>query len=138
AFTAPPVQSIFKAVFDSPMFVNDQLETVPRLIKSYRWLDEGKTLELELRDDVYFHDGSKLTAEDFKFTFDRAIQTKTLSLSGMMAKLESVVVIEPYKAIAKFRVASPTVPKFLGFLASYILPKDYFEKVGEAGFQKQP
>lgn len=139
AFTAPPAQSIFKAVFDSPMFVDDNLEAVPRLIKSYRWLDDsGKELELEFRDDVYFHDGSKMTAEDFKFTFDRAIQTKTLSLNGMMATLESVEVTEPYKAVARFSKASPTVLKYLGFLAAYILPKDYFEKVGEDGFQKQP
>jgi len=139
AFTAPPGQSIFKAVFDSPMFVDDNQEAVPRLIKSYRWLDdEGKELELEFRDDVYFHDGSKMTAEDFKFTFDRAIQNKTLSLNGMMATLTSVEVIEPYKAVATFSIASPTVLKYLGFLAAYILPKDYFEKVGEAGFQKQP
>ena len=27
-----------------------------------------------LRDDVYFHDGSKFTAEDVKFTFDRGAE----------------------------------------------------------------
>ncbi|WP_397476002.1 ABC transporter substrate-binding protein [Pusillimonas sp.] len=139
AFTAPPAQSLFKAVFDSPMFVDDTQQAVPRLIKSYRWLDdEGKVLELEFRDDVYFHDGSQLTAEDFKFTFDRAIQTKTLALNGMMAFLASVEVIEPYKAVARFSTPSPTALKYMGFLSAYILPKAYFEKVGEEGFQKQP
>jgi peptide/nickel transport system substrate-binding protein len=41
---------------------------LPALAESWRRID-GRTLELTLRRDVTFHDGSKLTAEDIAFTF---------------------------------------------------------------------
>ena len=139
AVTFPAGQSIFKAVFDSPLFVGDDLQAGPRLVESYRWLDDsGTRLELTLRDDVYFHDGSKMSADDVKFTFERAMNTKTLSLNGMMPTVSGVEVVAPNKAIMSFSKASPTATKYLGFLSAYILPKAYFEKVGEAEFQAKP
>src|SRR3546814_20966776 len=37
-------------------------EYEPLLAKSFKWIDET-TMEFELRDDVYFHDGSKRSEE---------------------------------------------------------------------------
>ena len=139
AVTFPAGQSIFKAVFDSPLFVGDDLQAGPRLVESYRWLDDsGTRLELTLRDNVYFHDGSKMTADDVKFTFERAMNTKTLALNGMMNTVSGVEVLAPNKAIMTFSKPTLTASKYLGFLSAYILPKAYFEKVGEAEFIAKP
>lgn len=139
AVTFPAGQSIYKAVFDSPMFVNDDLQAGPRLIESYRWLDDtGTRLELKLRGDVFFHDGSKMSAEDIKFTFDRARGTKTLALNGMMPTVSAVEVVDANTAIMTFSKPTPTAAKYLSFLTAYILPKAYFEKVGEAEFLNKP
>jgi ABC-type transport system substrate-binding protein len=43
---------------------------VPRLAESWTWPTE-KIIEFKLRDDVYFHDGQKLTGEDVIWTFER-------------------------------------------------------------------
>ena len=139
AVTFPAGQSIYKAVFDSPVFVGGDLQAGPRQIKAWKWRDEsGTQLEVELRDDIYFHDDSRLTAEDLKFTLDRAIQNKTLALNGMLPTLQSVEVLEPYKAVIHFSKATPTAVKGLAFLSAYILPKAYFEKVGPEGFASHP
>lgn len=139
AVTYPAGQSIYKAVFDSPTFVNNDLKVEPRLIKAWRWLDDsGLKLEVEMRDDVYFHDGSKMSADDLKFTLDRAINTKKLALNGMLPTLGSVEVTGLNKAVITFTKATPTALKGLAFLSAYILPKAYFEKVGEAEFLKHP
>lgn len=139
AVTFPAGQSIYKAVFDSPLFVGDDLKVHPRQIKSWRWVDDtGTRLEVELRDKLYFQDGSPLTTADLKFTLDRAIKDKTLALHGMLPTLQSVEVLDPHKAIIHFSKATPTAAKGLAFLSSYILPKAYFEKVGADGFAKHP
>src|SRR3546814_5367080 len=44
-------------------------EYEPLLAKSFKWIDET-TMEFELRDDVYFHDGSKFDADDAVYTLN--------------------------------------------------------------------
>lgn len=139
AVTYPAGQSIYKAVFDSPLFVGDDLKAGDRLIKETRWLDDkGLRLQVDLRDDVFFHDGTKMTAADLKFTFDRAIKNKALALNGMLPTLSSVDVTAPYTAIITFSKPTPTALKGLAFLSSYILPGAYIQRVGEAEFLNHP
>lgn len=45
-------------------------ELEPCLAESWEYIDEC-TVRFHLRKDVYFHDGTKMTAEDVKYTFDR-------------------------------------------------------------------
>jgi len=60
--TFPAGQSIFKSVFDSPLQYSADLKLSPRIVREWRWQDkEARRLEVTLRDDVTFHDGSRLT-----------------------------------------------------------------------------
>lgn len=45
-------------------------EIEPRLAKSWELSKDGKTYTFKLRDDVYFHNGEKLTADDIIFTIE--------------------------------------------------------------------
>lgn len=51
----------------------DATKFVPELAESWEVLDEGKTMIFHLRKDALFHDGSPVTAEDVKWSFDRAV-----------------------------------------------------------------
>src|SRR5690625_798813 len=55
-------------VFQNP----ETMEFEPYLAESWEASDNGKTWTFELREDVKFHDGSELTAEDFVNTYERA------------------------------------------------------------------
>lgn len=46
---------------------------VPELAESWEILDEGRTMIFKLRKDATFHDGSPVTAEDVRWSFERAI-----------------------------------------------------------------
>ncbi len=140
AVTFPAGQSIYKSVFDSPLHYSADLKLTPRLIREWKWLDkDAKRLEVTLRDDVYFHDGSKLTTEDLKFSLsDRPQQDKKLAIGAIMADLQTVEIVSPTKAVIVYAKATPTAPIYLGFLSGYILPKAYFQKVGEEGFRAKP
>ncbi len=50
--------------------VNGALEPIPDLAERYRWSDDGKTLEVILRKDARFHDGTQVTARDVVFTYE--------------------------------------------------------------------
>ncbi len=59
-------------VFDRLWELNyDTREIEPRLAKEWKYLDDGITLEIKLRDDVKFHDGTTLDAEDVALTIER-------------------------------------------------------------------
>ena len=49
----------------------DRNNIIPDLAHSWEIAEDGKTYTFFLRKDVQFHDGSELTAEDVKATFDR-------------------------------------------------------------------
>lgn len=55
----------------------ETFELEPELATEWEWADEACTqLHVKLRDDVTFHDGGKLTAEDVQFTLDRCPDTQ--------------------------------------------------------------
>ena len=63
---------IFQMMFDELIDMNfDTAELIPGLATEWTISDDGCTWHFTLRDDVYFHDGEKLTAEDVKYTYDR-------------------------------------------------------------------
>ncbi|MFX0007148.1 MAG: ABC transporter substrate-binding protein [Promethearchaeota archaeon] len=49
---------------------NASFPIVGRLAESWYW-PNAKTIEFKLRDDVFFHDGQKLSGEDVIWTFER-------------------------------------------------------------------
>ncbi|ACB86346.1 peptide-binding protein [Natranaerobius thermophilus] len=62
----------FNQVFDGMMEADPHadLELNPNLAEEHEISDDGKTFYYKLRDDIEFHDGEPLTAEDVKFTFE--------------------------------------------------------------------
>ncbi len=63
--------------------------SVPATASGWRSLDGGRTFEFTLRPDVTFHDGSRVTAEDFTFAWDRLADPVTHSPYAFL--LEPVV-----------------------------------------------
>ncbi|GHV94234.1 diguanylate phosphodiesterase [Spirochaetia bacterium] len=53
----------------------------PLIVKSWDYDTATFTYTLHLRDDVYFHDGSKLTAKDVKYSLDVGKKTGRMTLS---------------------------------------------------------
>jgi peptide/nickel transport system substrate-binding protein len=140
AVTFPVGQSIYKCVFDSPLTYSSDQKLQPRQIVSRKWLDDNNTrLEITLRDDLFFHDGSKLTTEDVKYSWvDRPQKDKKLAIAGLMQDLKDVEIESPTKAVLVYSKPSPSAEFYLGFLTVYILPKAYHQKVGDDGFVAKP
>ncbi len=143
ARTLAAAQSIYKTVFDQPLAQNENASPKPALITKYAFTDP-KTLELDLRTDVTFHDGSKMTSEDFKYSFFERQQQpvpqggRKLDTSFIWRKLVAIETPSASKVIMKFSEPMPSAVAWLYFFCSFVVPKAYLEKVGVEEFTKKP
>jgi peptide/nickel transport system substrate-binding protein len=140
ALSIPTIQSLYQSVFDSPLRYSPQLKLQGRQVKEWRWVDTKATrLEITLRDDILFHDGSKMTMEDVKYSLaDRAKADKKLLVGGMLNTLADIEVLSPTKGVMVFNRSTPAAPIYLAFLAVYVVPKAYMQQVGPEGFNAKP
>src|SRR3954470_7134344 len=69
----------------------------PQLAKALPEISADKLVyTFELRDDVAFHNGQKMTAEDVKYSFDSMLDPKRgAARRGVFARIDKVVVDSP-------------------------------------------
>lgn len=135
----PDGQSIFKAVFDQPLSQDPALKLIPHVVSRWQLSDDALSMKIELRDDVLFHDGSRLTADDFRFTFlERVKITPGLDIANSWRKIEDIEVWSSTNAIMRFSSPAPTAPQWLSFLGSYIVPRKVLEAIGAPAFAQKP
>jgi peptide/nickel transport system substrate-binding protein len=113
-------------------------EFTPSLAESYEIAPDFKSAVFKLRPNLKFHDGSRLTSEDVKFTYENY---KGASGSVLKAKLDTIDL--PDDRTVRFLFKEP----FLDFQmlygspasgAGWIVPKAYYQKVGPNGFKQNP
>ncbi len=137
--TVPDAQPIYKLVFDQPLDQAPDLALVPKLVTAWSLAPDGLSLTLDFRDDVTFHDGAKMTAADFKYSFfDRVKAGHKIDVASIWGGVTDVDVTSPTHAVMHFKMPFATSPQWLAFLCSFVVPKDYMEKVGQDGFVKAP
>jgi peptide/nickel transport system substrate-binding protein len=108
----------------------------PSLAESWTVSPDQKTYEFKLREGLKFHNGDAFTAEDVKWSFQRAKGAKILQ-----DKVKEVVVAGPHRVRFVLHEPFPDFMTFYGTLATsaaWIAPKKYMEQVGVDGFKKQP
>jgi peptide/nickel transport system substrate-binding protein len=82
----------------------------PELAESWEVLDEGRTLIFHLRKDATFHDGNPVTAEDVKWSFDRAVAAggfPTIQMAaGSLTSPDQFSVVDDYTFKITFEKAN--------------------------------
>ncbi len=105
----------------------------PSLAESWTVSADQRVYEFKLREGLRFHNGDAFTAEDAKFSFHRAKGSKVLH-----DKVREVSVVDPYRVRFYLHEAWPDFMTFYGTLvsgASWVVPKQYVERVGDDGFK---
>lgn len=121
-------------VFDGLVDLSPEFVPTPALAKSWENPDPT-TWVFHLRDDVKFHDGSALTADDVKYTFDTILDEKFASPNrSFYTPIKNIEVVDPHTV--KFTLDQPYGP-FLSYLTMSIVPKAIVEK-DAAGFANNP
>src|SRR5919108_1799249 len=110
----------------------------PSLAESWSEAKDHLSYTFTLRKNAKFHDGSPVTAEDVKFSFERY---KGASATLLKEKIKEVQVVSPTQVRFVLREPWPDFMLFYGTLATgagWIVPRHYVEKVGEDGFKRAP
>ena len=61
------------AIFSGLVKLNTDMEVVPDIAEKWRVSDDRSIYTFTLRDGVLFHDGRPVTAQDFKYSWERAL-----------------------------------------------------------------
>ena len=78
-------------IFDTLIREDTDGSLVPGLATEWKISEDGKEVVFKLRNDVKFHNGDLMTADDVVFTINRAIaSTFTKRITGSMDKAEKV------------------------------------------------
>ena len=112
---------VYANMFDFLIERDETGKFVPGIAESWRNVDD-RTWEFKLRSGVMFHDGTPLTVEDVKFTYDRVLDPAMKSLRNpninMVERGEVVdpttfrlVTKEPYAALLSRVAALEILPK---------------------------
>jgi len=74
--------SYIMQLFGGLVRLDDNLEPVPDIAQRWQVSDDGRTYTFYLRHDVSFHNGKEVKAEDFEYSWQRACDPETGSLTA--------------------------------------------------------
>lgn len=64
-------------IFNGLVSLDENMEVVPDLAESWEVSEDGTVYTFHLRDGIKFQDGRPITAQDFKYTIERATDPRT-------------------------------------------------------------
>ena len=121
-------EAMYEAVFDRYLQQDHQGKYHPHVVEEWKWGPDKMTMDLRIRQGVKFHDGSELTAEDVAFSMERI---KEVSIyKAVYAKVKEFQVKDKASLHLVFDRFEPSFPRWMGFLAAFVIPKAYFTKLG--------
>lgn len=130
-------------VFDTLVQLNPKTgpkepKIVPDLATSWKIAADGKSIDFQLRPNVLFHNGKMVTAEDVKFSLERAIDPKIKNpFVTYLRNLVSVEVLTPRSV--RLHLSEPWIGTLDGLaVRGQIMPKAYVEQVGDEGLAQHP
>lgn len=130
--TASSSHRIMGKIYEGLITLDENMEFAPRLAAEWDIVDET-TYVFQLRDDVVFHNGREMTADDVKYSFERILDPETGAIgSSNLSLIEEINVLGDYEV--EIKLSQPFAP-FLSYLASganyAIVPKEVVEEHGD-------
>lgn len=111
----------------------------PAVAKSWKFSEDAKSLRITIDDRAKFQDGASITAEDVKFSIERAMRPELKYVYGgdLRQKIDRFKILDDHNMIIYFKESYAT---FFDLHCQYfgVVPKAYVEKVGDAEYAKRP
>ena len=141
--TQPDAQPIYKMLFEQPVMQDPDLNFVPGLLTEWSLADDGLAFAFKVREGVRFHDGSPLTAHDIRFNWHERVQESLnggnkIDSANVWKNVTDITVDDDHAGTFHFSAPMPTAVQWLAFMANFVVPKDYIQKVGIEAFREKP
>src|SRR5437870_1058169 len=126
------------AMYDELLTFDPQGNVIGSVAEKYDLSQDGLTWTFNIRKGIKFHSGDPLTSADVVFSLQRfGSKESTNPWSPYILKNnESITAPDDYTVV--YKAQKPEWPLKIPFGQTHILPKNYFEKVGQDGFRAQP
>ena len=126
-------QRVMSQMYNTLVDVDENLNVIPELALSWEQPDE-QTYVFKLREDVKFHNGRQLTAEDVKYSFERILNPDVGALGSSASyagDIESVTVNDPFTVTIKLKKVN--APFLANLSSNYcaIVAKEVVEESGD-------
>ncbi|MDO4321794.1 MAG: ABC transporter substrate-binding protein [Lachnospiraceae bacterium] len=129
---------IGNALFDTLIYPADENgEFAPRLAASWEW-EDGTHLIFHLRDDVYFHNGEKMTAEDVAFTVKTSCETLNNRSFFSAFDAENTEAIDETTVRIAFQYEFAPALAYLSSSRGGIICKSAYEEMGADAYNLAP
>jgi peptide/nickel transport system substrate-binding protein len=126
------------AMYDSLLTFDQQGNVVGNLAETYSLSDDGLTWTFNLRKGVKFHNGDPLTAADVVFSLQRFGSKESTNPWSPYILKNNAAITAPDNYTVVFQAQKPEWPLKIPFAWTRILPKNYFDQVGQDGFRAAP
>lgn len=130
-------EAVYVNIFDYLIMRDADGDFQPALATEWHVNDET-SWRFTLRDDVTWHDGMPLTAEDVKFTLDRVISDTTIYAHEAFSTIADVEALDEHEVLIRTHAPDPILLNRLSGMGAGIVPKHYVESVGWDGFAEEP
>ena len=100
---------------------------VPWLAVSYKWSGDNTVLDMKIRKNVFWSDGTPFSAEDVAFTTQIKKKFKALDTRNSWEYLNQVTAIND--SLVQYKFNRVNVPGFDALATQAIVPKHIWEKV---------
>ncbi len=135
----PTLQALWKAVFDQYIDQSPTGTFTPGLLTKWGWNADKTKIEMDVRSDATWHDGKPVTAADLVWNLNRAADPKSGNpVGGIIWSSVTNLKAEGNKITGDVKQYVADLFKWMAFLTGYAIPPHHYEKVGAAGFEKQP
>lgn len=129
-------KNIGDQIYDTLMYVpmdGNEEKIEPRIASGYTMSDDGLVYTFTIRDDVTFHDGSALTAEDCAFSVQLYIDSE---YQGTSADVGSVEAVDDTTLVVTLN--APFAPFLADICSMHIGSKAYHDAVSEEEYMSNP
>ena len=112
-------------VFDTLVFPTEDGGVEPWVAESWTISEDGLTWDFKLREDVYFHSGNQLTADDVKYSMDRLCEIGEGFAYLFYDYVDSVEVIDDFNV--RFHCTQAYGPLLNSLVRFYIVDQELLE-----------
>ncbi len=129
--------AIYESLIDSDPITG---EYRPLLADRYEVEDAGKRWRFFLHKGARFHDGSEVTAEDVKYSFEMYVTDRSVNSSKPVfaALVDAVQIVNPYEIVFNLKQSDVTFLGRFGNSAFGVVSKSYVERIGEKEAAAKP
>jgi len=131
-----PTFQVSESMFET-LLVPDEGGYKPYLAESYEIIDD-LTIKFVLRDDVYFHNGEKMTADDVVFSLCYAAQSNFTSTLFGAIDTEATKALDEKTVEVKLKYPYAPLMEAIACYRGAIMSKKAYEEMGQEAFGRAP